>query len=94
MKKGSKPPEERRKELLYTAARLFSWKGYESVSVRDILAEVGAADERVIDMHILTLSQQSRHKCGRYASKQQLLAWDIERIEDCRRKGVNYCRDI
>ena len=43
MKKGSKPPEERRKELIDTAARLFSEKGYESVSVRDILAEVGGA---------------------------------------------------
>ena len=43
MKKGSKPPEERRKELIETAARLFAEKGYESVSVRDILAEVGGA---------------------------------------------------
>ena len=43
MKKGSKPPEERRKELIDTAARLFAEKGYESVSVRDILDEVGGA---------------------------------------------------
>ena len=43
MKKGSKPPEERRKELINTAARLFAEKGYESVSVRDILDEVGGA---------------------------------------------------
>ena len=43
MKKGSKPPEERRKELVETAARLFAEKGYESVSVRDILAEVNGA---------------------------------------------------
>ena len=43
MKNGSKPPEERRKELIDTAARLFAEKGYESVSVRDILDEVGGA---------------------------------------------------
>lgn len=43
MKKGSKPPDERRKELIDTAARLFAERGYESVSVRDILAEVNGA---------------------------------------------------
>ena len=43
MKKGSKPPAERRKELIDTAARLFAKRGYESVSVRDILAEVNGA---------------------------------------------------
>ncbi len=43
MKKGSKPPEERRKELIDTATRLFTARGYESVSVRDILAEVNGA---------------------------------------------------
>ena len=43
MKKGSKPPEERRKELIDTAARLFAERGYESVAVRDILAEVNGA---------------------------------------------------
>ena len=43
MKKGSKPPEERRKELIDTAARLFAERGFESVSVRDILAEVNGA---------------------------------------------------
>ena len=43
MKKGSKPPEERRRELVAAAARLFAEKGYESVSVRDILAEVNGA---------------------------------------------------
>ena len=43
MKKGSKPPEERRKELMDIAARLFAERGYESVAVRDILAEVNGA---------------------------------------------------
>ena len=43
MTKGSKPPEERRKELIDTAGRLFAERGYESVSVRDILAEVHGA---------------------------------------------------
>ncbi|HBI63734.1 MAG TPA: TetR/AcrR family transcriptional regulator [Clostridiales bacterium] len=43
MKNGSKPPEERRKELIDTAARLFTERGYESVSVRDILTEIGGA---------------------------------------------------
>ena len=43
MKKGAKPPEERRKELIDVAARLFAEKGYESVAVRDILAEVNGA---------------------------------------------------
>lgn len=33
MKKGSKPPEERRKELIDVAAKLFTEKGYESVVV-------------------------------------------------------------
>ncbi len=43
MKKGSKPPEVRRKELIDVAAKLFAERGYESVSVRDILAEVNGA---------------------------------------------------
>lgn len=43
MKKGAKPPEERRKELIDLAARLFAEKDYESVAVRDILAEVNGA---------------------------------------------------
>ncbi len=43
MKKGAKPPEERRKELIDVAARLFAEKGYETVAVRDILAEVNGA---------------------------------------------------
>ena len=43
MKNGSKPPEERRKELIDTAGRLFAEQGYDSVSVRDILAEIGGA---------------------------------------------------
>ena len=43
MKKGNKPPAERRKELIDTAARPFAERGYESVSVRDILAEVNGA---------------------------------------------------
>ena len=43
MRKGSKPPDERRKELIDIAARLFAERGYESVSVRDILAEVNGA---------------------------------------------------
>lgn len=43
MKKGAKPPEERRKELIDVAARLFAEKGYESVAVRDILEDVNGA---------------------------------------------------
>ena len=43
MKKGAKPPEKRRKELIDVAARLFAEKGYESVAVRDILTEVNGA---------------------------------------------------
>ncbi len=43
MKKGSKPPEVRRKELIEVAGRLFAERGYESVAVRDILAEVKGA---------------------------------------------------
>ncbi len=43
MKKGAKPPEERRKELIDVAARLFAERGYESVAVRDILTEVNGA---------------------------------------------------
>ena len=43
MRKNSKPPEERRRELVTVASRLFSEKGYEAVSVRDILDEVHGA---------------------------------------------------
>lgn len=43
MKKNSKPPEERRRELIAVAMRLFSQRGYEAVSVRDILDEVKGA---------------------------------------------------
>ena len=37
MKKNSKPPEIRKKELIDTVAELFAEKGYEAVSIRDIL---------------------------------------------------------
>ena len=43
MKKNSKKPEIRRKELLDIALQLFSEKGYEAVSVRDILDGVNGA---------------------------------------------------
>lgn len=43
LKKNSKKPAERRKELVDAAARLFAEKGYESTSVRDILDAVGGA---------------------------------------------------
>lgn len=43
MKKNSKKPEVRRQELIEVAGRLFEEKGYEAVSVRDILAEVNGA---------------------------------------------------
>ena len=43
MRKNSKPPEERRRELVSVASRLFQEKGYEAVSVRDILDAVHGA---------------------------------------------------
>ncbi|MCI7438300.1 MAG: TetR/AcrR family transcriptional regulator [Coriobacteriaceae bacterium] len=43
MKKNSKKPAERRKELVQAAAQLFAEKGYEATSVRDILDAVGGA---------------------------------------------------
>ena len=43
MRKNSKPPEERRRELVAVASRLFQEKGYEAVSVRDILDAVHGA---------------------------------------------------
>lgn len=43
MKKNSKKPEVRKQELIEIASRLFEAKGFESVSVRDILAEVNGA---------------------------------------------------
>lgn len=43
MKKNSKKPEIRKKELIEAASRLFMEKGYESVSVRDILDVVDGA---------------------------------------------------
>lgn len=39
----SKAPEERKKELINVATKLFELKGYEKVSVRDILSEVNGA---------------------------------------------------
>ncbi len=43
MRRNSKPPEIRRKELIDTAAELFAEKGFEAVSVRDILDRVHGA---------------------------------------------------
>lgn len=43
LKKNSKKPEVRRRELIETASRLFSEKGYEGVSIRDILNEINGA---------------------------------------------------
>ena len=39
----TKNPDERRKELITIASKLFEKYGYEKVSVRDILAEVNGA---------------------------------------------------
>lgn len=41
MARISKPPEERRQEILDTAMRLFSEKGYEDTSMADIARELG-----------------------------------------------------
>ncbi|MGL6199793.1 MAG: TetR/AcrR family transcriptional regulator [Lachnospiraceae bacterium] len=43
MKKNSKRPEVRRNELIEVASKLFAEKGYEAVSVRDILDQVNGA---------------------------------------------------
>ncbi len=43
MARISKPPEERKQELIDVAIRLFFTKGYEETSVRDILKEVNGA---------------------------------------------------
>ncbi|MBM6750041.1 TetR/AcrR family transcriptional regulator [Mediterraneibacter glycyrrhizinilyticus] len=43
MKKNSKKPEVRRKELIDIASALFAEKGYEDVSIRDILEVVDGA---------------------------------------------------
>ena len=43
LKKNSKKPEIRRQELIDIAAALFAEKGYEAVSVRDILEVVNGA---------------------------------------------------
>ena len=43
MARVSKPPEERRQELIEVALRLFFTKGYAETSVRDILKEVNGA---------------------------------------------------
>lgn len=43
MRKGSKKPEDRWQELVDIATRLFLEKGYEAVSVKDILTEVQGA---------------------------------------------------
>lgn len=43
MARITKPPEERRQELIDTAARLFTEKGYEQTAVRDIVGSLGVA---------------------------------------------------
>ena len=43
MTRISKAPEERRKEFLESAKKLFSQKGYEKTSVSDIVTDVGVA---------------------------------------------------
>lgn len=43
LKKNSKKPEIRRKELIEVAGRLFAERGYEGVAVRDILTEINGA---------------------------------------------------
>lgn len=43
MTRITKPPEERRQELIDTAARLFSEKGYEQTAVRDVVNSLGVA---------------------------------------------------
>ncbi|MGF0096604.1 TetR/AcrR family transcriptional regulator, partial [Peptoniphilus sp. SGI.035] len=42
-KRNVKDPEERKRELIDVASKLFEQYGYEKVSVRDILAEVNGA---------------------------------------------------
>lgn len=37
----SKPPEERRQEIMDTAMRVFAEKGYEQTTMRDIASAVG-----------------------------------------------------
>ena len=43
MTRISKAPEERRRDFLTAAKKLFSQKGYEKTSVSDIVTEVGVA---------------------------------------------------
>ncbi len=43
MKRNSKKPDERRAEIISVAGRLFDQKGYEAVSIRDILNEINGA---------------------------------------------------
>ena len=43
MKRNSKKPEVRKQELIEIATKLFAEKGYEAVSVRDILDVVDGA---------------------------------------------------
>lgn len=43
MKRNSKKPDERKAEIIAVAGRLFDEKGYEAVSVRDILDEINGA---------------------------------------------------
>jgi AcrR family transcriptional regulator len=73
-KKNSKPPEVRRQELIETAAGLFEEKGYEGVSVRDILDAVGGQPGMFYyyfkskqEIYIATMedyiSKRLEHKC-------------------------------
>lgn len=43
MGRRSKPPEERKQEIVDTAARLFTERGYEQTTVREIVGELGVA---------------------------------------------------
>ncbi len=74
MKRNAKPPEIRKQELIATAFKLFSEKGYENTSVRDILNEVGgevgmfyhyfSSKDKIFELSIEYFMEQYASECS------------------------------
>ena len=57
MARITKAPDERRKEILDTAMKLFCDKGYEKTSISDIAKEINVAQESNFSSIILSVKE-------------------------------------
>lgn len=74
MKRNAKPPEIRKQELIAAALKLFSEKGYEDTSVRDILNAVGGevgmfyhyfkSKDEIFELSIAYFMEQYASECS------------------------------